>query len=380
MPVRTPASHPAPSIVLADPNTSTRQSYGDYLKSVGCQVVFATNSDAALAQSLSVDPDVIIASHQLRPLDGPRLCQHLKDDPRTSAIPVIMLTANKPKADRRLGREVACAVLVVQPISPEDLFRTVSATMIRAQALHRRAQRTAARARTLVARATQDRRPRGFADVAPVARAFDADRFLDTLGHAARVSEYLPGAVIYAQGGACDAVLYVRKGVVKLSVLSKAGHEAVIGLISAGDFFGEGCLTGQPIRLTSATAVAASTILRLEKGEMRRLLREHHAVSDRFIARMLARNTRIEADLVDQLFNSSEKRLARTLLLLARYEEQDSAITATPHMSQSTLAEMVGTTRSRINFFMRKFARLGFIEYKNGLKVNKGLLTVVLSD
>jgi len=160
----------------------------------------------------------------------------------------------------------------------------------------------------------------------------------------------------------------------------KAGHEAVVGLLGRGDFFGEGCLTGQPLRLAQATAIAASTIVRIKKAEMRRLLRDDRDLSNRFIAHVLARNLRVEEDLVDQLFNSTEKRLARALLLLARYGKEDKPIRSIPRISQRTLGEMVGTTRSRVNFFMKKFERLGFIEYKNGLKVNKGLLTVVLHD
>jgi len=151
-------------------------------------------------------------------------------------------------------------------------------------------------------------------------------------------------------------------------------------MLGAGEFFGEGCLAGQPVRMGSATATAPSTILLIGKDQMIRLLHKQHALSDRFIAHMLARNIRIEEDLVDQLFNSSEKRLARTLLLLARYGKHDQPVRAVPVISQETLAEMVGTTRSRVNFFMKKFERLGFIDYKDGLKVNNSLLTVVLHD
>ena len=151
-------------------------------------------------------------------------------------------------------------------------------------------------------------------------------------------------------------------------------------MLGPGDFFGEGCLAGQPVRMGSATALTSSTILQVDKDQMVRLLHKQHSLSDRFIAHMLARNIRIEEDLVDQLFNSSEKRLARTLLLLARYGKQDAPQKAVPKISQETLAEMVGTTRSRVNFFMNKFKRLGFIDYNDGLKVHNSLLTVVLHD
>jgi len=212
------------------------------------------------------------------------------------------------------------------------------------------------------------------------AARFDAQAFLDSAGVNRRVVTFGPGDVIFTQGDPCDHVLYVQKGNVKLSVISKTGREAVVAMLGAGDFFGEGALAGQAVRMGTATAVTASTILLVDKKKMVRLLHRQHALSDRFIAHMLARSIRAEEDLVDQLFNSSEKRLARTLLLLARYGKQDKPVRPIPPVSQETLAEMVGTTRSRVNFFMKKFQRLGFIDYADGLKVNNSLLTVVLHD
>jgi len=196
------------------------------------------------------------------------------------------------------------------------------------------------------------------------------------------VAEYGRGETIFTQGDACAHVLYIRSGGVKLSVLSKTGREAVVAMLGPGEFFGEGCLAGQPLRMGSATALTRSVILLVDKKEMVHLLHRQHAMSDRFISHMLSRNIRIEEDLLDQLFNSSEKRLARTLLLLARYGKQDKPARVVPKISQETLAEMVGTTRSRVNYFLNKFKRLGFIEY-NGeipLKINSSLLTVVLHD
>jgi CRP/FNR family cyclic AMP-dependent transcriptional regulator len=209
---------------------------------------------------------------------------------------------------------------------------------------------------------------------------FDAQAFLDSAGIARKIVEYRRAEVIFTQGDSCKHVLYIQKGGVKLSVLSKAGREAVVAMLGPGEFFGEGCLAGQPVRMGSATATTDSTILLVEKDQMGRLLHKQHAMSDRFIAHMLARNIRIEEDLIDQLFNSSEKRLARTLLLLARYGKHDKPVRAVPPISQETLAEMIGTTRSRVNFFMKKFQRLGFIDYTDGLKVNNSLLTVVLHE
>jgi len=172
----------------------------------------------------------------------------------------------------------------------------------------------------------------------------------------------------------------VQSGGVKLSVLSKTGKEAVVAMLGPGDFFGEGCLAGQTVRMGSATAITPSAILRVEKAQMVRLLHRQHDMSDRFISHMLTRNIRIEEDLIDQLFNSSEKRLARTLLLLARFGEPEVSHRTLPRVSQETLAEMVGTTRSRVNFFMNKFRKLGFIEYNGDLKINNSLLSVVLRD
>jgi CRP/FNR family cyclic AMP-dependent transcriptional regulator len=213
-----------------------------------------------------------------------------------------------------------------------------------------------------------------------VVPAFNAQSFLDSAGVAKNVVQYVRGDAIFKQGDVCKHVLYIQTGGVKLSVLSKTGREAVVAMLGPGDFFGEGCLAGQRIRMGSATALVPSAILRVGKDQMARLLHKQHAMSDRFIAHILARNIRIEEDLIDQLFNSSEKRLARTLLLLARYGKHDQPVGAVPPISQETLAEMVGTTRSRVNFFMRKFQRLGFIDYTDGLKVNNSLLTVVLHD
>ena len=210
--------------------------------------------------------------------------------------------------------------------------------------------------------------------------AFNARAFLESSGISRKIVDYERADAIFTQGDPCDHVMYIQKGAVKLSVLSKAGREAVVAMLGPGEFFGEGCLAGQPVRMGTATATTESTILLIDKTQMVRLLHKQHALSDRFIAHMLARNIRIEEDLIDQLFNSSEKRLARTLLLLARYGKHDKPVRAVPPISQATLAEMVGTTRSRVNFFMKKFQRLGFIDYSDGIKVNNSLLTVVLHD
>jgi CRP-like cAMP-binding protein len=209
---------------------------------------------------------------------------------------------------------------------------------------------------------------------------FDAQAFLDSAGVARKVREFKRPEAIYAQGDAAGSVMYLQTGGVKLTVINEVGKEAVVAVLGPGDFFGEGALAGQPVRMGTATAIMPSTVLIIEKSEMFKVLHAEHGLSDLFIKFMLARNIRIEADLVDQLFNSSEKRLARTLLLLARYGKQDQPHGVLPQMSQETLAEMVGTTRSRVNFFMNKFRKLGFIKYNGGLQINTSLLSVVLHE
>jgi len=190
--------------------------------------------------------------------------------------------------------------------------------------------------------------------------------------------DFRRGECIYSQGDNADTIMYVQKGGVKLSVVNGSGKEAVVAMFGPSDFFGEGCMAGQTIRMGTATAVTPTTLLAIRKEELLRVLHAEHEFSDRFIAYMLAHNIRVEEDLIDQLFNSSEKRLARALLLLARYGEQDPPDRILAKVSQETLASMVGTTRSRVNFFMNKFRKLGFIEYNGKIKVNKSLLTVVL--
>jgi len=212
------------------------------------------------------------------------------------------------------------------------------------------------------------------------ASAFDVQVFLDSAGVARRIVEYRQSQKIFSQGDPTNNVLYIQKGEIKLSVVNEVGKEAVVAMLGRGDFFGEGGLAGQPVRMGTATAIAPTTLLVIEKKEMVRLLHAEQAFSDRFIAYMLARNIRIEQDLIDQLFNSSEKRLARTLLLLARYGKEDQPQKMLPKVSQETLAEMIGTTRSRVNFFMNKFKKLGFIKYNGGLHINTSLLSVVLHD
>jgi len=209
---------------------------------------------------------------------------------------------------------------------------------------------------------------------------FDAKRFLESAGAARKIARFERGAIIFNQGDPCANVMYIQSGGVKLSVISNSGKEAVVALLGAGDFFGEGALAGQPVRIATATALTSSGILVVDKLKMLRLLHKQRDLSDRFITHMLTRNIRVEEDLVDQLFNSSEKRLARTLLLLARYGHQDKPQRVLPKLSQELLAEMIGTTRSRVNFFMNKFRKLGFIDYNGGLKINNSLLSVVLHD
>ena len=192
--------------------------------------------------------------------------------------------------------------------------------------------------------------------------------------------EFRKSETIYSQGNPIRGVKYIQKGGVRLSVINEAGKEAVVAILGPGDFFGEGCLAGQSVCMETATAIVPTSILFIEKAEMIRLLREEHGLSDRFIVHVLARNIRVEEDLLDQLFNSSEKRLARTLLLLARYGKQDEPQIVVAKISQEVLAKMIGTTRSRVNFFMNKFKKMGFIEYDHEIRINSSLLSVVLHE
>jgi CRP/FNR family transcriptional regulator, cyclic AMP receptor protein len=212
-------------------------------------------------------------------------------------------------------------------------------------------------------------------------RTFDPRSFLATIGDGRKILSLEKKQIIFTQGDAADAIFYLQKGKIKLTVVSKSGKEATIGILTDDAFFGEGALAGQNLRMGSATTVTECTILRIEKKAMMQVLHREHALSDMFVAYLLARNIRYEEDLVDQLFNSSEKRLARMLLLLAHFGKEGSPETVIPKISQETLAEMVGTTRSRVSFFMNRFRKLGFVHYNGGgLQIHSSLLNIVLHD
>ena len=210
--------------------------------------------------------------------------------------------------------------------------------------------------------------------------AFDIQSFLDLVGLGRNVHKFRDKETIFTQGDSAPTVMYIQSGGVKLTVVNESGREAVVALLGTKDFFGEKCLAGLPKRMTTATTVGLTTVLVIEKEEMQRVLHAEHEFSDRFIAYMLTRNIRVEGDLVDQLFNSSEKRLARALLLLASYGTPGPPVQTLPKVSQEMLADMIGTTRSRVNFFMNKFRKLGLIEYNGAIHVNNALLSVVLHD
>jgi CRP/FNR family cyclic AMP-dependent transcriptional regulator len=216
--------------------------------------------------------------------------------------------------------------------------------------------------------------------VAKKRRDFDPHSFLATIGEGRKALTVSKRQAIFAQGDTADAVFYIQEGRVRLTVVSKAGKEATIGILKEGDFFGEGSLAGQSLRMGSATAMTDCAVLRIDKKAMMQALRREHEFSDLFVAYLLARNIRYEEDLVDQLFNSSEKRLARILLLLAHFGKEGTPETVVPKISQETLAEMIGTTRSRVSFFMNRFRKLGFIHYNGGLQVHSSLLNIVLHD
>jgi CRP/FNR family transcriptional regulator, cyclic AMP receptor protein len=211
---------------------------------------------------------------------------------------------------------------------------------------------------------------------------FDTKTFLSTINGGRKIADFPKKETIFAQGDSSDAVFYIKVGKVRLTVVSEIGKEATIGILNEGDFFGEGCLTGQPRRLCSATTMTDCSVMEIDKKSMMEVLHRQHAFSDMFVAYLLARTIRYEEDLVDQLFNSSEKRLARILLLLAHFGKEGKPEIVIPKMSQETLAEMIGTTRSRVSFFMNRFRKLGFIDYYggSGLQVHSSLLNIVLHD
>jgi len=209
---------------------------------------------------------------------------------------------------------------------------------------------------------------------------FPQRRVLEELDKGKRILEYRKNHIIFAQGDPADAVFYIREGKIKLTVTSQQGKEAVVAIVGTGDFLGEGCIAGQPLRMARAIAITDGSSLRIEKKTMNELLHQRGKFSEDFMAYLLSRNIRVEEDLVDQLFNSSEKRLARTLLLLARFGKEGTPEIVVPKISQETLAEIVGTTRSRVSYFMNKFRRLGFIEYNGGLNIHSTLLNVILYD
>jgi CRP-like cAMP-binding protein len=214
----------------------------------------------------------------------------------------------------------------------------------------------------------------------PSQKSLDLTPVLVKIGAGKRVAHFPKATRIFAQGDPADAVFYIQEGRVKMTVVSRQGKVAVIAILSAGDFFGEGCLAGQQTRMASAAAMSECSIVRLEKAALMRVLREQPDFSEMFLMHVLSRNIRFEADLVDHLFNSSEKRLARVLLLLANFGKMGEPQTVIPKISQETLAEIIGTTRSRVSFFMNRFRKLGFIEYNDGLEVHSSLLNVVLHD
>jgi CRP-like cAMP-binding protein len=209
---------------------------------------------------------------------------------------------------------------------------------------------------------------------------FDPKLFLAKVGNGKTIADYQRNQTVFSQGDAADAIFYIQKGKVKLTVISKHGKEAVIAILGAGDFFGEGCLGGQRLRMATSTAMSECSIVRLEKPGTIRVLHDEPTFSELFLSYLLSRNIRLEEDLVDQLFNSSEKRLARVLLLMANFGKEGKTEPVIPRISQETLAEIVGTTRSRVSFFMNKFRKLGLIDYGHGLEVHSSLLNVVLHD
>jgi CRP/FNR family cyclic AMP-dependent transcriptional regulator len=332
------------------------------LQCLGQNVVLANSGAEALRCVLKTDFALILLDARMPELDGFETARLMREDQRSRDTPIIFVTGAYEDLDSMFrGYEVGAVDYIVKPLIPEVLKAKVSVFVN----LH--AKNAALR------KEIAEHQPRQTPH-------FDAQAFLTKVAERKSISEYRKRQVVFAQGDLADSIIYIQKGQVKLTVVSEHGKQAIVAVLGAGDFLGEGCLVGQVLRMTTATAITQCAVIKIEKGAMMRMLHEDPALSELFMSYLLARNIRIEEDLVDQILNSSEKRLARVLLLLAGIGKEGEPEAVIPKISQETLAEMIGTTRSRVNFFMNKFRKLGFIEFKEGLRVHSSLINVVRHD
>ena len=350
------------SILIVDDDKRNLIAMQELLQCLGQNLVLADSGEAALRCVLKDDFAVILLDARMPGIDGFETARLIRERQRSRHTPIIFVTAARDDLGSMFrGYEVGAVDYIVKPLIPEVLKSKISVFIN----LHAK--------NAALVKEIAEHKPKQ-------ASHFDVQAFLAKVAEGKSISTYQKKQVVFAQGDLADSISYIQKGQIKLTVVSEHGKQAIVAVLGAGDFLGEGCLAGQPLRMTTATALTEASVVSVEKSAMMRTLHSEPSLSELFMSYLLARNIRIEEDLVDQILNSSEKRLARVLLLLAGFGKKGKPAAVLPKISQETLAEMVGTTRPRVNFFMNKFKKLGFIEFKEGLRVHGSLINVVLHD
>jgi CRP/FNR family transcriptional regulator, cyclic AMP receptor protein len=344
------SNSPVASILIVDNDQGNLMAMRELLQCLGHNLVLANSGEEALRCVLKEDFAVILLDACVPGIDGLETAHLIRQRQRSRHTKIIFVTgAHDDHGSMLRDYEMAAVDYIVKPLIAQVLKSKIS-LLIKESAAHKPE-------RTL---------------------HFDAQAFLTKVAEGKSISAYQKKQVVFAQGDLADSIAYIQKGQIKLTVVSEHGKQAIVAVLRAGDFLGEGCLAGQPLRMTTATAMTETSVVTVEKRAMVYMLRQEPALSEFFMSYLLARNIRIEEDLLDQILNSSEKRLARVLLLLAGFGKEGKPQAVIPKISQESLAEMIGTTRPRVNFFMNKFKKLGFIEFKDGLRVHSSLMNVVL--
>jgi CRP/FNR family cyclic AMP-dependent transcriptional regulator len=350
------------SILIVDDDQKNLMAMRELLQCLGQTLVLASSGEEALRCVLKDDFAVILLDARMPGIDGFETARLIRERPRSRHTPIIFITsAYNDIGSMFRGYEVGAVDYIVKPLIPEVLKAKVSVFVN----LHAE--------RAPLAKEMTEHEPERTSH-------FDAQAFLAKITEGKSVSAYRKKQIVFAQGDSADSIGYIQTGQIKLTVVSEHGKQAIVAVLGAGEFWGEGCLAGQLLRMTTATAMTETTVVRVEKSAMIRMLHQEPSLAELFMSYLLARNIRLEEDLIDRILNSSEKRLARVLLLLAGFGKEGKPEAVIPKISQETLAEMIGTTRPRVNFFMNKFKRLGFIEFKDGLRVHGSLINVVLHD
>lgn len=349
------------SILIVDDDQRNLMAMQELLQCLGQNLVLANSGEAALRCVLKDDFAVILLDARMPGIDGFETATLIRERQRSRHIPIIFVTAHDDLGSMFRGYEVGAVDYIVKPLIPEVLKSKISVFI-----------NLYAKNAALGMEITEHEPER--------TSHFAGQAFLAKVAEGGSITAHPKKQVVFAQGDLADSIYYIQKGKIKLTVVSEQGKQAVVAVLGAGDFLGEGCVAGQPLRMTTATVITDSSAIKVEKSAMMRMLHEDPSVSELFMSYLLARNIRIEEDLVDQILNSSEKRLARVLLLLAGIGKDGQPEAVIPKISQETLAEMIGTTRPRVNFFINKFKKLGFIEFKDGLRVHGSLINVVLQD